>query len=40
VWPQEIEEGVAEFVRAFDFSQIEDIKATRQFKVSWDEMPK
>eukprot|EP00961_Rhodomonas_salina_P068452 919039-Rhodomonas_salina.1 len=39
VWPSEVQEGVKKFVKEYDFSAISDIKTTRQFKVSWDEMP-
>jgi tetratricopeptide (TPR) repeat protein len=38
LWPPEIQSGVKVFVEEFDFSKIDDIKATKQFKVSWDEM--
>lgn len=37
-WPPEVQEGVKIFVKEFDFSKINDIKATKQFKFSWDEM--
>jgi hypothetical protein len=38
LWPPQLQEGVKTFVSEFDFSKISDIKATKQFKVSWDEM--
>ena len=37
-WPPAVQEGVQAFVRGFDFGKINDIKATKQFRVSWDEM--
>lgn len=37
-WPPELQEGVKTFVKEYDFSKINDIKASKQFKVSWDEM--
>ena len=38
LWPPEVQDGVHAFVREYDLSQINDIKKTRQFKYSWDEM--
>lgn len=38
LWPPPVQEGVRKFVSEFDFSKISDIKATKQFRVSWDEM--
>ena len=37
-WPPVAREGVEAFVRGYDFSKINDIKATKQFQVEWDEM--